>query len=72
MTRRWLCYECGCTNAHSVTRWQDTPRLIVDGWQAQFVKLPSTRSRKCSGCGELKRAGYREVRAVLERTEGKP
>lgn len=62
MTRRWLCYECGCTRAHLVTHHQTAPRLIVDGWQAQYVNLPSTRPRRCSDCRLLKRLGYREVK----------
>ncbi len=61
---RWLCYECGCTCRHHVTHHQNAPRIIVDGWQARYVKLPSTRLRKCLDCGEMKRLGYREKQTL--------
>lgn len=67
--RRWLCYECAITIHHTVQHPLHGPS-IVDGWQAHYVRLPSTRPRTCSGCGWPKREGYREVSPNTEVSSG--
>ena len=60
LVRRWLCYECAITCRHQVQHPAAGPS-IVDGWQAHYVKLPSTRPRRCLDCEDMKCHGYREV-----------
>ena len=61
MKRRWICYECALTCAHTRKHRLDGV-VVIDGWQSRYVKLPSTRPRKCSDCGKSKRHGFREAR----------
>lgn len=62
LIRRWLCYECASTCRHTVIHQLNAPK-IVDGWLAWCVRLPSTRPRRCSDCGDMKCYGYREVKS---------